>query len=140
MDQDLEHLKILSIFHYVVGGLSALFACLPIIHLVVGIIFITTSSSPGANTNAPPAFIGWIFVCIAGAIILAGWTSAVCVVLAGRFLSRQTHYTFCLVVGAVECLFFPFGTVLGVFTIVVLMRESVKEIFEKNRAPAPSIY
>ena len=34
-----------------------------------------------------------------------------------------------LSVGGVECLFFPFGTILGVFTIVVLMRDSVKELF-----------
>jgi hypothetical protein len=25
-----------------------------------------------------------------------------------------------------ECLFIPFGTILGVFTIIVLLRESVK--------------
>ncbi len=37
---------------------------------------------------------------------------------------------FCLVVAGVECAFMPFGTVLGVFTIAVLMRESVKELFE----------
>jgi hypothetical protein len=29
----------------------------------------------------------------------------------------------------VECLFMPVGTVLGVFTIIVLVRDSVKELF-----------
>jgi hypothetical protein len=29
----------------------------------------------------------------------------------------------------IECLFLPFGTILGVFTIIVLSRESVKELF-----------
>ena len=29
----------------------------------------------------------------------------------------------------VECLFMPVGTVLGVFTIIVLVRDSVKAIF-----------
>lgn len=33
--KDLEHLRLLSIFHYVVGGLIALFACFPIIHLMM---------------------------------------------------------------------------------------------------------
>jgi hypothetical protein len=27
----------------------------------------------------------------------------------------------------------PFGTVLGVFTIIVLMRPAVKELFEMNQ-------
>jgi hypothetical protein len=34
----------------------------------------------------------------------------------------------------VECLFMPFGTVLGVFTIIVLMRESVKQVFAANKS------
>jgi hypothetical protein len=29
----------------------------------------------------------------------------------------------------IECLFIPFGTILGVFTVVVLSRESVKALF-----------
>jgi hypothetical protein len=29
----------------------------------------------------------------------------------------------------IECLFIPFGTILGVFTIIVLSRESVKTLF-----------
>jgi hypothetical protein len=39
---------------------------------------------------------------------------------------------FCLVMGGVECLFMPFGTVLGVFTIIVLMQEPVKQLFGVN--------
>ena len=36
MNQDSEHLKLLSIFHYVVGGMAALFACIPFIHFFMG--------------------------------------------------------------------------------------------------------
>ncbi len=32
-DPDLEHLRLLSIFHYVVGGILALFSCFPILVL-----------------------------------------------------------------------------------------------------------
>ena len=48
--------------------------------------------------------------------------------------SRRKHYTFCFVMACVECLSVPFGTVLGVFTILVLNRASVKELF--NPKPA----
>jgi hypothetical protein len=80
----------------------------------------------------PPAFIGWIFVIIAATFMTIGWTIAALVIAAGRFLKKRTHYTFCLVTAGVECLFMPFGTVLGVFTIIVLMRESVKQQFTAN--------
>jgi hypothetical protein len=43
------------------------------------------------------------------------------------------------VMAGVECIFAPFGTVLGVFTIIVLMRESVKQLFTvKNALQATS--
>jgi hypothetical protein len=59
---------------------------------------------------------------------------AVLVLVAGSFIARRTHYTFCFVAACVECLFMPFGTVLGVFTILVLNRQSVKGLF--NPRPA----
>lgn len=46
-----------------------------------------------------------------------------------RFLSRRRHHVFCLVIAGIECLVMPFGTVLGVFTIIVLTKESVREMF-----------
>ncbi len=129
MQQDEEHLKLLSIFHYVVGGLAALFACFPIIHLIIGIVFIALSAKPDAKGDVPPAFIGWLFVGAASAAMIVGWSIAACIITVGRFLAGRRHYTFCLVMAGIECAFMPFGTVLGVFTILVLVRESVKEMF-----------
>jgi hypothetical protein len=34
----------------------------------------------------------------------------------------------------VMCIFMPFGTVLGVFTLIVLLRPSVKPLFEGRAA------
>jgi len=38
--QDLKHLKLLLLFHYLLAGITALFACLPIIHVRLGAIFL----------------------------------------------------------------------------------------------------
>ena len=48
---------------------------------------------------------------------------------AGRSLSHRKHYWFAFIVSCIECLFVPFGTILGVFTIIVLSRQSVKTLF-----------
>jgi hypothetical protein len=48
---------------------------------------------------------------------------------AARFLGNKTHKTFVLVVGAMTCFLFPIGTVLGVFTLMVLSRDSMKHLF-----------
>jgi hypothetical protein len=127
MGQDEQYLKLLSVFHYVVGGITALGACIPIIHLSIGIAMLT-----GAIDGAP-AFVGVMFVMIAIVASTMGWTLAVCIIIAGRFLAKRTHYMFCLVMAAVSCILFPFGTVLGVFTIIVLLRSSVKVSFTANQ-------
>ncbi len=130
MKQDEEHLRILSIFHYVVGGLAGLFALFPLFHLIFGLVFILAPEKFESEGEQAPAFIGWFFVIIAATIITMGWVFAGCVLAAGRCLARRNRYIYCLVMAGVECIFMPFGTVLGVFTIIVLLRESVKAKFQ----------
>jgi hypothetical protein len=126
MNQDLEHLKLLSIFHYVAAGMAALFACIPFIHFFMGLAF-ATGAFAETGTEARP--VGLVIMAIAGFVILAGWTFAALVAVAGRSLQKRQRYTFCLVMAGVECIFMPVGTVLGVFTIIVLVRDSVKQLF-----------
>jgi hypothetical protein len=129
MNEDREYLKLLSIFHYVVGGLAALFACFPIIYIAVGILAVYAPGTMDSEGDALPALFGWIFIIVGAGLILVGWTFAVFTIIAGRYLVRQVHYLFCMVVAAIECIFMPFGTVLGVFTIIVLVKPSVKKMF-----------
>ena len=127
---DQQYLQLLSIFHYVVAGMIGLFACLPIFHFTIGIaLFIGGVTQRQESEALPMAFMGLLFAVIAGSIILFGWVLAVCIALAGRSLATKKRYMFCLVMAGIECAFTPFGTILGVFTIVVLVRPSVKELF-----------
>ena len=73
--------------------------------------------------------MGLFFTLIAGSMILFGWVFAVCEALAGLFLLKKKRHMFCVVMGGVACTFMPFGTVLGVFTIITLMKPSVKALF-----------
>ena len=135
MTQEEEHLRLLSIFHYVVAGLAALFALFPIFHLVFGLIFVFAPAKVDGKEEAAAAVIGWLFVLVAVVFITIGWVFAALVLAAGRFLARRRHYLFCMVMAGVECMFMPFGTVLGVFTIIVLVREPVKQLFKREMEP-----
>ena len=135
MTQEEEHLRLLSIFHYVVAGLAALFALFPIFHLVFGLIMVFAPGRVDGKEEAAAALIGWAFVIFAAAFIMIGWAFAACVLAAGRFLAQRRNYMFCLVMAAVECMFMPFGTVLGVFTIIALVREPVKQLFKREMEP-----
>jgi hypothetical protein len=137
MNNDEDQLKLLTIFHYVVAGLAAMFALFPVIHLAMGIFFVVSAhhhpSSPGQSP--PPVWFGWIFIIVASLFIAAGLTMSALILATGRSLARRKRHGFCLVTACVECLFMPFGTALGVFTIIVLNRASVKQLF----GVAPSI-
>jgi hypothetical protein len=129
IDQEEQHLQLLSIFFYVLGGIFALFACFPFIHLFLGLFFIGLGLGSGVKETLPFAPVGFFFVVIAGTIILLGMSFAVSLILAGRFLNARRHYTFCLVMAGMACLFMPLGTILGVFTLITLNKPSVKARF-----------
>jgi hypothetical protein len=135
MNRDKEHLQLLTIFHYVVAGLAALFFFFPLVYTTVGAIFIFAArhgtAKPGEEL--PPEFLGWIFAVIGSVLFLIGLAMAICILIACRSLAHCKQYSFALVMACIECLFIPFGTILGVFTIVVLSRESVRGLFQ---APA----
>jgi len=128
--QDENHLRLLSIFHYVVGCLTALFFCFPLIHVSVGVAMLMGAFADG-SPNQPPQFIGIIFVLIGSLIILFGWSVAGCTMYAGHCLSRRKNHTFCLVIAAISCMIVPFGTILGVLTIIVLVKPEVKSLFNQ---------
>jgi len=130
MNQDNEHLRLLAIFHYVVAGLAALLSFFPLLYSAVGGFLLYAAHHPGlSNQEPPPAILGWIFLVFGALFFLAGITMAICILIAGQCLSHRKCYSFALVMACIECLFVPFGTILGVFTIIALSRESVKRLF-----------
>jgi hypothetical protein len=129
MNEDREYLRLLSIFHYVVGGLAALFAFFPVVYIAMGILVVYAPGTMDAGDDAMAALFGWVFIIIGAGLVVLGWAFAVFTIIAGRYLARQVHYLFCMVMAAIECIFMPFGTVLGIFTIIVLAKPSVKKMF-----------
>lgn len=125
-NQDAEHLRILSILHYVAAGIGALFACFPLIHVAVGAMLVTGGID---HAGGPPALFGLFFVGFGMLFVVLGWAMAVCTFLSGRYLAQRRNRMFSLVIAGLLCTFVPVGTVLGVFTLVVLSRESVRRLY-----------
>ena len=91
---------------------------------------------PVENSTLPPdqalglmkGFLILIYV-IAGLLII---TSIVINVLAARYLKQQKNKTFTYVVAVINCLSIPLGTVLGVFTLVILSKSSVEQLYQEK--------
>jgi hypothetical protein len=129
--RDREHLKLLSIFHFVVAGLAlAVMGFLCVHYLIMHTVLSNPDMWKSQKGAFPPpkafldAFV-WFYVFM-GVILLAG---LVLNVLSGLFLWQKRHRVFSLVIGGLNCLQIPFGTALGVFTIIVLGRESVRGMY-----------
>jgi hypothetical protein len=127
-----ENLRILAIFHYVVGGLHALLSSFGLIHVCMGLFLLLSPASftsPDVQMSGPPQWIGLIFMMVGGGIVLTGWTLGFFTILSGRYIALRKKRMFSLVMGCINCILFPFGTVLGVFTIILLTRDDVKAMY-----------
>ena len=132
MNETEKQLDLLGLFHFILGGLTALFACLPLIHVGVGAALLRGAFDSG---EAAPRFVGWTFVLMGSLFVLGGWALAAAMVAAGRMLRRRKSRTACQVIAALECLLMPLGTLLGVFTLMALSQDRAQELFD---APPPA--
>jgi hypothetical protein len=134
-DKDLQHLKMLAIFHYIFGVLTLLGGCVGILYIVLGAFM---AANPEQFTEGaqppPPPFVGGMLVFMGACLMLVAWGMGVLIIVAGRCLANQRRRTFCIVIAAIMCLSFPLGTLLGVFTIIVLARPSVAALFAQRQA------
>ncbi|MBB5864075.1 hypothetical protein [Xanthomonas sp. 3058] len=138
--EDMQQLKLLSIFHYVLAGITALFSLFPLVHLFLGIAMVTghmpTQASGSGTSQMDERLFGWFFVVFAGVFIVCGMTLAGFMVYAGRCIAQRRRHLLCLIVAGISCSFMPFGTVVGVFTLVVLLRPQVKALFAPTATAA----
>jgi len=130
--RDEDHLRILSILHYLFGALAGLYCSTPLIHVFIGFLMV----SGNMDAHAEEQIVGWLFIGIGGAIVALGWIFAALVVFVGYSLSQRKRYMLCFVTACLCCMHVPLGTVLGVFTILVLARPSVKDLFDRGAIEA----
>jgi hypothetical protein len=129
---DTEHLRLLVIFHYICAALVALFGSFFLIHVVLGILIVSGAipmHDNSVNGTAAPQWIGYIFILIGLIPVCIGWGIAILLFLSARHMSARRRRLFSIVIACISCGFMPFGTILGVFTIIVLSRPSVKMMY-----------
>ena len=170
MDQTAENIRLLAVFHYVLGGLTYFLALFPIFHFAIGLFLLlapfeewaeppaeppsesirveeTTQTDPSLsddpydrNDTSPQTDLrpedvwivrgmGGIFTGVAAVIMLSGFVLATLMIIAGRRLSKHRSHTFCLILAGLECMLFPFHSILGIFTFILLLRPEGRALF-----------
>jgi hypothetical protein len=128
---DANHLNLLSIFHFVGAGLALLGILFLLAHFALFHAFFANPKMWADQKQEPPtaeffAIFKWFYL-LGGIWFLA---SGVLNVVSGLCIRVRKHRTFSLVVAGINCIHMPFGTILGVFTIIILLRDSVQELYE----------
>jgi len=139
---DAEHLRILSLCHFIMAGLTVAGLGLLFFHWFMMHQFLESPSAWGGAPNAPSPreawnVFRWFYLIFGTFTIVAGTANA----SSGWLIRNRRGRVFSLVVAGLNCMGLPFGTTLGVFTFVVLLRESVAELYAaaavERASPAP---
>jgi hypothetical protein len=133
---DDEHLKLLSIAYVIAGATNAFFSVFGLLYVFMGVVFSTAIAKLPAQTGQPPPpeFIGWFFGCFGLAFFVGMGTVATLKFLAAHRIKVRRSRTLCLVVAGLTCFEVPYGTALGVWTLIVLSRPSVTRLFDPQPA------
>jgi len=131
---DQEHLRLLSVFHYIAGAITLVLALIFLVQFFIfSIIFDEVMKSLLdvaliGNYDVDPEIFSlliylWIvlfFVFIAFGLVQ---------ILSGKFIKANKYRIFSIIVAIINILSFPYGTILGVMSIIVLSRNSVVELY-----------
>ena len=128
--RDRKQLHLLSIFHYLVAFLEALSVAILIVSFSRGVGFVNGRSPEIAGGSTS---YGWALLGFSALGMVVGVGIAVLTFVAARMISERRAHSFCVVVAAINCIYFPFGAILGTLTIIVLKRPQVQDAF----APKP---
>jgi hypothetical protein len=133
-------LRLLSIGYYIQAGIAAFYSILMLGYLgFAGAMLTSIARSTNDNgQNIPPALLSFLSIVLLILLLVAGLYT-VALFLAGLWLRRFRNLLFIQVVAALNCIAIPYGTVLGIFTFMVLQRPSAKHFFS-NPPTLPPIH
>jgi hypothetical protein len=134
---DHEHLRLLSIAYLVSACLNALYSLLGLLYAFMGVFMsaLIARAPVKPGQGPPPELMVWFFGLFGFAMFSIMVGVGALKFIAYRRLKQRRSRVFCMVVAGISCVGVPYGTLLGVFTFMVLGRPSVTKLFEVTPPP-----
>ena len=131
--RDADHLRLLAVFHFVFAGLALLGIGFLALHYGLMQHFLEHPDLwKGHQSGPPPAEFFFIFKWIYFVLGMIFVGASIANLLSGLFIHRRINRLYSLIIAGINCIQIPFGTALGIFTLIVLLRDSVREHYAKN--------
>lgn len=130
-------LRLLSIGYYIQAAIAAFYTLMLLGYSAfIGTILVNLGRLSQQPQQLPPAILSILSVVLAVLIGIACAYTA-CLFIAGYWLRRLRNMLFIQIIAALNCVAIPYGTVLGIFTFMVLQRSSAKQLFSTGGMPPP---
>jgi len=139
VDRDQEHLRLLVWAHYIWAGTIGFFSLFTLVYIGLGVMMVSGAFPQSGTPKDDPRVMGLFFAGIGALFLIMGTTFASLTYFAGRSIRDRRRRIFCLILAGLNCLQAPFGTVMGVCTIIVLNRPEVKLLFESPGGSPPPV-
>jgi ABC-type phosphate transport system permease subunit len=137
---DAEHLRLLALFHYICGGLTIAFSALFIFHTVaLSVLAAHPEWLPAQEVRGlgeMPFNLMRMMAVVTGSFVALGIGFGIAQIVSGRFIGRRRHRIFSIVVAVLSLFLIPYGTLLGIFTLIVLSRDGVRDLYQ-GESPVP---
>jgi hypothetical protein len=126
---DNEQLRLLRIGYFISAGQTAVFIPFGLLYAVMGVVL--PHLPAGSGSPPPPALMSWLFGIFGAVITAVAAVATLLKVLTAIRLKQRRSRVLCMVTAGLSCLEIPYGTALGLMTLIVLGRASVKRQFEE---------
>lgn len=128
-----EELSLLATFYRMLGVLTAV---LVVPFVLNSFLSLYGGVGPGVAhlcdpVNGPLRIL--TFGAWNAAFVLGGLAFAAVMFFAGRLFDQRRAYPSCKVVALLACIAVPVGTALGLYTLAVLARPSVKQLYRVSQ-------
>jgi hypothetical protein len=129
--KDLKQLKILSICHYLYGSLFMSISLFAISFSIKGIISILVNPQSSSQSSSNPILAVVLFAILLSFVLIL----SICLIASGHYLVQRKRYWFIRKIAQIESCIFPLGTILGLYTLYILSKTSVKSLYgiDSNR-------
>lgn len=135
---DNENLRLLSLFHYIYGGIVLFYSIIMLLQFVFISYFLEKIfhnipfETYSAVNQFDPMIIKLIFY-IAIVVFMIAFVVGILIIISAGFLKKQKYRIFSYAIAILNLISIPWGTILGIMTISVLSRDSVKEKYLDNQ-------
>lgn len=134
---DEEHLRLLSIFHYIAGAITLFISLIFLAQFFLfSFIFdevmknIMNIALVGYYEFNPDFFSLLIYLWMVLFLLFIAF--GIAQIISGKYLRAKKHRIFSFIVAVINILFFPYGTILGIMTIIVISRSSVVALYQTS--------